>query len=117
MVMRVICFQTYKIYFSFLENVYLKHAVENLQAKNVPAVVAENILDKLDFRSPEFAEGIKELAKVLNVVCHPDPLVTLKAVRKVVIQRMSPDCVEHPEKYVLKVCIQKTYYEVFFYIL
>ncbi|CAG9829468.1 unnamed protein product [Diabrotica balteata] len=84
------------------KNIYLKHAVENLQSKNVPAVVAENVLDKLDFRSAEFGEGIKELAKVLNVVCHPDPLVTLKAVRKVVIQRMSPDCVEHPEKYVLK---------------
>ncbi|XP_056636339.1 RNA transcription, translation and transport factor protein [Diorhabda sublineata] len=83
-------------------NVYLKHAVENLQSKNVPSVVAENILDKLDFSSQEFVGGINELAKVLNIVSHPDPLVTLKAVRKVVVQRMAPDCVENPEKYILK---------------
>ncbi|KAJ8944697.1 hypothetical protein NQ314_009404 [Rhamnusium bicolor] len=82
-------------------NVYLKYAVENIQTSNVPSVVAENPLDKLDFRSKEFAEGIKELAKVLNIVPHSDPLVTLKAVRKVVTKRMAPDCVENPQKYIL----------------
>ena len=33
---------------SFLENLYLKHAVDNIKTSNVPSVVAENPLDKLD---------------------------------------------------------------------
>ncbi|KAJ8963281.1 hypothetical protein NQ318_018748 [Aromia moschata] len=81
-------------------NVYLKHAVENIKTSNVPSVVAENPLDKLDFRSKEFSDGIKELAKVLKIEPHSDPLVTLKAVRKVVTQRMAPDCVANPQKYI-----------------
>lgn len=34
--------------FLFLENVYLKYAVENIRSTNAPTVVAENPLDKLD---------------------------------------------------------------------
>ncbi|CAG9854273.1 unnamed protein product [Phyllotreta striolata] len=84
------------------KNVYIKHAVENLQKENAPNVIAENPLDNLDFRSQEFADGIKELANALNTVVHPDPLITLKAVRKVICQRLAPDCVENPDKYVVK---------------
>nr|CAI5860929.1 unnamed protein product [Callosobruchus analis] len=83
-------------------NVYQKHAVENIKSKNVPDVVAENPLDKLNFRSEEFTNGVNQLAKILNTVPHPDPLVTLRAVRKVIVKRMAPDCVEHPEKYIVK---------------
>nr|CAH7735069.1 unnamed protein product [Callosobruchus chinensis] len=83
----------------------MKHAVENIKSKNVPDVVAENPLDKLNFRSEEFTNGVNELAKILNTVPHPDPLVTLRAVRKVIVKRMAPDCVENPEKYIVKVFI------------
>lgn len=34
----------------FVEKVYIKHAVENIITSNVPKVVAENPLDKLDCR-------------------------------------------------------------------
>ncbi|XP_023019348.1 RNA transcription, translation and transport factor protein [Leptinotarsa decemlineata] len=80
---------------------YLKHAVENLQKTNVPSVVAENSLDKLDFSSKEFTDGINGLAKILKIVPHSDPFVTLRAVRKVVTKRMAPDCVANPQKYIL----------------
>ncbi|KAJ8974968.1 hypothetical protein NQ317_004805 [Molorchus minor] len=83
-------------------NVYLKHAVENLKNANVPRVVAENPLDNLDFRSKEFTDGINQLAKILKIVSHPDPLITLSAVRKVVTERMSPQRVENPQKYILQ---------------
>ncbi|XP_018563865.1 RNA transcription, translation and transport factor protein [Anoplophora glabripennis] len=83
-------------------NLYLKYAVENIQTTNAPTVVAENPLDKLDFRSKEFANGINELAKILKVVPHPDPLITLRAVRKVITNRMAPDRVENPQKYIVE---------------
>ncbi|CAH1955070.1 unnamed protein product [Acanthoscelides obtectus] len=73
-----------------------------MKSKNVPDVVAENPLDKLNFRSNEFVDGVNELAKILNTVPHPDPLITLRAVRKVIVKRMAPDCVEHAEKYIVK---------------
>ncbi|KAG5894835.1 hypothetical protein JTB14_033678 [Gonioctena quinquepunctata] len=83
------------------KNLYLKHAVENLQSSNVPCVVAENSLDKLDFSSNEFAEGVNGLAKILNIIPHTNPFVTLRAVRKVITKRMAPDCVANPQKYIL----------------
>lgn len=82
-------------------NVYLKHAVENIKTSNVPSVVAENPLDKLDFRSTEFGNRVNQLAKTLKIVPYPDPLVTLQAVRKVICTRLTPDCVEHPDKYIV----------------
>ncbi|CAH0550762.1 unnamed protein product [Brassicogethes aeneus] len=80
---------------------YIKHAVENLKICNVPDVVTENPLDKLDFHCPEFDTGIKELAKVLDITPHPDPLVTLKSVRNVISKRLSPSAVENPKEHIL----------------
>lgn len=54
-------------------------------------------------RSKEFQNRINQLAKTLNIVPYPDPLVTLQAVRKIVCTRLAPDCVEHPDKYITKV--------------
>ncbi|XP_044264954.1 RNA transcription, translation and transport factor protein [Tribolium madens] len=82
--------------------VYIKHAVENLKATNVPTVVTENPLDKLDFHSKEFAEGISKVAQLLNITPHPDPLVTLKAVTKLVTVRLSPQAQANPSEVVLK---------------
>lgn len=100
----------------------MKHAVENMQSQTTPNVVAENPLDKLDckyliigkildekifdwftVRSKDFAKGINELAKVLNITQHPDPLITLRAVRKVITQRLTPERVERPDEFILTV--------------
>lgn len=56
-------------------------------------------------RSKEFADGVNELAKILNVLPHSDPLVTLTAVRKVITKRMAPDRVENPDNYILTVSL------------
>lgn len=63
----------------------------------------QNYNSSVSVRSKEFTDGINELAKILKVVPHPDSLVTLRAVRKVITKRMAPDCVENPQKYVIKV--------------
>ncbi|XP_068894364.1 RNA transcription, translation and transport factor protein [Tenebrio molitor] len=83
-------------------DLYVKHAVENLQSTNVPSVVAENPLDKLNFQSKEFAEGITNVAKLLNITPHPDPLITLKAVAKMVTTRLSPQAQANPSEVIIK---------------
>jgi len=111
---------SYSHYLWFAENVYIKHAVENIITSNVPKVVAENPLDKLDcrfegvctftinlneflVRSQEFTDRINQLAKVLNITPYPNSLVTLQAVRKVICTRLAPECVEDPTKVILEV--------------
>ncbi|XP_019868582.1 RNA transcription, translation and transport factor protein [Aethina tumida] len=83
------------------KNRYLKHAVENLKISNKPDVVAENPLDKLDFKGKDFETGITELAKILDVKPHPDPLKTLRAVRKVVETRLNAKAVENPKDFIV----------------
>jgi len=84
------------------KNIYIKHAVDNIKISNVPSVVAENPLDKLDFRSKDFINRINSVAKVLKIAPYPDPLVTLRAVRKVICSRLSPDCVENPNSVIVE---------------
>lgn len=50
-------------------------------------------------------EGINALAKILNVTQHPDPLITLKAVSKLVTKRLTQHAREHPNEYIIKVNI------------
>lgn len=83
-------------------NVYLKHAVDNIKTSNVPSVVAENPLDKLDFRSKEFTDRISQVARALKITPYPDPLVTLRAVRKIICTRLSSECVENPSKVIIE---------------
>jgi hypothetical protein len=93
------------LHFNILGDLYVKHAVENLQSTNVPSVVAENPLDKLNFQSKEFAEGITNVAKLLNITPHPDPLITLKAVAKMVTTRLSPQAQANPSEVIIKVIL------------
>lgn len=58
-------------------------------------------------RSKEFADGVNELAKILNTLPHSDPLITLTAVRKVITKRMSADRVENPDNYIITVSLFK----------
>lgn len=50
---------------------------------------SENPLDSLDFDHKDFKEGVHTLAKLLNVPPHPDHLVTLKAIGKLVEGRLT----------------------------
>jgi len=84
------------------KNVYIKYTVENIKTSNVPSVVAENPLDKLDFRSKEFSDRINQMAKVLKITPYPDSLVTLSAVRKVICTRLAAECVEEPSKIIVE---------------
>jgi len=69
--------------------------VKNRQ-NNVPKVVNTNPLDSLDFQSPDFRDGVNQLAKQLNINPHPDHLVTLKAISKLVKNRLSAEALQNP---------------------
>lgn len=53
--------------------------------------------------SSDFKKGVNTLAQLLRVSSHPDHLITLKAVSKVVCQRLSAEALENPERLILKV--------------
>ncbi|PSN35874.1 UPF0568 protein [Blattella germanica] len=69
---------------------------------NTPKVVSSNPLDNLDFDSPDFKKGVNALAQLLRVTQHPDHLITLKAVSKVVCQRLSAEALENPDSVIVK---------------
>lgn len=69
---------------------------------NVPKVISENPLDNLDFEADEFKKGVSTLAQLLNVAQHPDHLITLSAVSKVITQRLSAEALENPESVIVK---------------
>lgn len=46
--------------------------------------VQENQLDNLDFKSQEFKDGVSELAKILKIPEHPNHLITLKAITRLI---------------------------------
>nr|CAG4652054.1 EOG090X0ARU [Triops cancriformis] len=54
-----------------------------------PKVHLANPLDNLDFESAEFKAGVKSLAELLNVPLHPDHLITLQAVCRIVKERLN----------------------------
>ncbi|CAG9766270.1 unnamed protein product [Ceutorhynchus assimilis] len=84
------------------KQLYNSHAVEKIKASNVPKVVAENPLDRLDYSTQESKDRINELAKLLKITPSPDHLVTLSAVRKVICSRLSLDCAKNPENVIVK---------------
>lgn len=53
--------------------------------------------------SDEFKNGVNNLAKILKITPHPDHLITLKAIRKVVCKRLSPEALEKPQNIIVKV--------------
>jgi RLL motif-containing protein 1 len=55
--------------------------------------------------SADFKKGVDALAQLLRVSSHPDHLITLKAVSKVVCQRLSAEALENPESLIVKVCV------------
>ncbi|XP_034250804.1 RNA transcription, translation and transport factor protein isoform X2 [Thrips palmi] len=69
---------------------------------NVPKVESSNPLDNLDFESSDFKKGVIALAQILNITPHPDHLVTLKAVSKVVRERLNQDALDNPSNIIVK---------------
>lgn len=53
--------------------------------------------------SKEFSDGINNIAKMLKVVNHPDPLITLEACSKIIQKRFSQEVLKNPKDYILKV--------------
>lgn len=53
--------------------------------------------------STEFKDGVNGLAKLLNVNPHPDHLVTLRAVSRLVCKRLNTEAIENPDLVVSKV--------------
>lgn len=69
---------------------------------NVPKIESSNPLDNMDFESPDFKKGVIALAQILNITPHPDHLITLKAVSKVVRERLSQEALDNPNNIVVK---------------
>jgi len=90
--------------YSNKKSTYEKHAVENIKSANAntPNVVADNPLDHLDFSSKDFEEGVKTIAQLLKITPHPNPLITLKAISKMICSRLSQKVIENPNDFIIK---------------
>lgn len=55
--------------------------------------------------SEDFKSGVQSLAKMLNVTNHPDHLVTLQAVSKVICERLNSEALQKPDSFIPKVSI------------
>lgn len=65
--------------------------------KKAPEIIRSNPLDNLDFESDDFKAGVISLAKMLKVIPHPDHLVTLRAVSRVIRKYLSRDAIKNKE--------------------
>ncbi|CAB3377867.1 Hypothetical predicted protein [Cloeon dipterum] len=61
-----------------------------------------NPLESIDINSEDFKGGVYKLAKMLNVACHPDHLLTLSAISKIITSRLNPDAISNPETVIIK---------------
>nr|CAD7393752.1 unnamed protein product [Timema cristinae] len=59
-------------------------------------------LEYSDNGNADFKKGVNALARLLNVTAHPDHLITLKAVSKVVQRRISAEALENPDSVIVK---------------
>ena len=65
--------------------------------------MSSNPLDNIDFTAPEFKAGVENLADFLHVTKHPDHLVTLQAICKLVSRRLSSKAIQNPKSVVPEV--------------
>lgn len=86
--------------FEYGDNVdkYKGETAENVRNRQTsgPKMVNTNPLDSLDFKSTEFRDGVNKLAVQLGVTQHPDHLVTLKAISKLITSRLSTEAMQSP---------------------
>ncbi|KAL3287379.1 hypothetical protein HHI36_001853 [Cryptolaemus montrouzieri] len=88
--------------YSKKKDVLKKHVAEETATKNIPDIKTENPLDTLDFYGNDFTDGINKVAKLLNITPHPNPTITLKAVKHIVTNRLTQHALKNPDKYITK---------------
>jgi len=78
---------------------YKKYTAQFVEQSRVtqPKIISSNPLDNLDFTAPEFKNGVEALADLLKVTKHPDHLITLQAICKLVSTRYSAKAIADPE--------------------
>ncbi|XP_037945455.1 RNA transcription, translation and transport factor protein-like [Teleopsis dalmanni] len=61
------------------------------QKKSIaPSIKAENFFDNMDFNNKDFIAGVRTLASKLQVPHHPNHLIQLEAIARLVKERLSP---------------------------
>ncbi|XP_039282283.1 RNA transcription, translation and transport factor protein [Nilaparvata lugens] len=70
--------------------------------QNTPKVVSSNPLDNLDFESEDFKKGVNSLAKLLQITPHPNHLITLRAISKLINQRLTAEAIQNVDSVVPK---------------
>jgi len=73
-----------------------KEYIQQTRSKN-PKIVSSNPLDNIDFNAPEFKAGVETLADFLKVTKHPDHLITLQAICKLVFTRYNAKAIQNPD--------------------
>uniref|UniRef100_A0A0K8TQL6 Putative carnitine deficiency associated protein n=1 Tax=Tabanus bromius TaxID=304241 RepID=A0A0K8TQL6_TABBR len=61
-----------------------------------PSVKAENAFDNMDFHHKGFVDGVKNLATKLGIPHHPDHLVQLEAINRIIVERLTPAAAKTP---------------------
>lgn len=65
--------------------------------------------------SPEFTKGVNSLAKLLNITPHPDHLITLQAISKLICTRLHSQALQNPDLVLVKVISMKKRFEIEYY--
>jgi RLL motif containing protein 1 len=67
-----------------------------LAQTSAPSVKSVNPFDNLDFSSPNFETGVRALAVKLSVPHHPDHLILLSAVSRVIKENLNKETLKMP---------------------
>jgi RLL motif-containing protein 1 len=96
----------YAVRLEYGDNVdkYKNETAEKMQQNqsSAPKIVSTNPLDNLDFESEEFKQGVEKLAQLLNVTKHPDHLVTLRAVSRLIQDKFSAEVLQNPNDFIVE---------------
>ncbi|XP_005178520.1 RNA transcription, translation and transport factor protein [Musca domestica] len=61
-----------------------------------PSIQNENFFDNMDFQHKDFIAGVRSMAAKLKVPHHPNHLLQLEAIARIVKERMAPDVRNRP---------------------
>lgn len=73
---------------------------QDINAKNIkerdsksvaPSMRAENLFDNIDFQHKDFVSGVRAMAKKLQIAHHPNHLIQLEAIVRIVHDRLAPE--------------------------
>lgn len=68
-----------------------------------PSIKSTNPFDNLDFHSKEFEVGVRELATRLQIPYHPDHLLTLTAISRVIKNNLNKEALKQPIPEVIQI--------------